>query len=82
MSRTRLLATGLATLAVLFLSVSTSQADVFNTTLYYTNFTGGGDNVNRVDASYDSVSHKLTLSNQKGIAALNGADGIIFDASE
>jgi hypothetical protein len=81
MSRTRLLATGLATLAVLFLSVSTSQADVFNTTLYYTNFTGGGDNVNRVDASYDSVSHKLTLSNQKGIAALNGADGIIFDAN-
>lgn len=57
-----------------------ANADVFNGTLYYTNFTGGV-NVNRVDYSYDDVSHALTLSNQTGLASLAGADGIIFDGA-
>jgi hypothetical protein len=71
---------GLAAVAGLFLSVSTCRADVFNTTLYYTNF-NGGENVNQVDFTYDSTTGKLTKGLQKGIAALAGADGIIFDGA-
>src|SRR5262249_34918578 len=65
--------------AVLLLAAPAGRADLFNGTLFYTNF-NGGVNVNRVDYSYNSVSNVFTTSNQQGIASLLGADGISFAA--
>jgi hypothetical protein len=63
--------------AVLLLAAPAGRADLFNGTLFYTNFTGGV-NVNSVDYSYNSTTQVLTVNNQHGIASLGGADGIIF----
>src|SRR5262249_31006033 len=45
-------------------------------TLFYTSF-NGGQNVHRVDYNFDGVA-TFTLSNNTDLAALTGADGIIF----
>lgn len=52
---------------------------IFNGVLFYTNFQGGGDNVNKVSYSYDQTTMTLTMGAHVGIAATPGADGIIFD---
>jgi len=62
------------------LTLTTGQAGtIFSGTLYYTNFQGGGDNVNKFAYSYDQAAQSLTLGPVVGIAATPGADGIIFD---
>jgi hypothetical protein len=53
----------------------TAQADPLVGTLFYTTFSGG-TNVHRVDYSYDGSA--IVYSNNNGIAATNGADGILF----
>jgi len=53
-------------------------ASTFSGTLYYTNFQGGGDNVNKVTYKYDDTTQMLTLGSAIGITATPGADGIIF----
>ncbi|MEW9898523.1 PEP-CTERM sorting domain-containing protein [Chitinivorax sp. PXF-14] len=53
------------------------QATVFSGTLYYTNY-NGGNNVNSVSYSYDDVANNAALGSANNIAALPGADGIIF----
>ncbi|MGH9518868.1 MAG: PEP-CTERM sorting domain-containing protein [Terriglobales bacterium] len=52
---------------------------LFNGVLFYTNFQGSGDNVNKVSYSYDQNTMTLTMGAHVGIAATPGADGIIFD---
>lgn len=69
-----------AVLTALLLVASPGRADTFNGTLFYTNF-NGGENVNSINYAYDSTTQAVALSGQHGIAALGGADGIIFDAS-
>lgn len=54
-----------------------AHAALFEGTVYYTNFTGG-QNVNRIDYSYNDAALTFGLSNQANIASTNGADGIIF----
>lgn len=68
----------LCVFAAAFALSAFSAADTFSGTLYYTNFQGGGDNVNSVNYSFNSNTNIATLSGQTGIAAVNGADGIIF----
>lgn len=55
-----------------------NAAPTFSGTLYYTNFTGGGDNVNKIAYSYDQGTQTLTLGSAIGITHTPGADGIIF----
>ena len=51
-----------AALALLLgLMPAASQAATFTGTLYYTHFTGGGDNVLKVNFNYDSTTQVLTL---------------------
>ena len=58
-----------------------AQADqIFSGTLYFTHF-NGGENVWSVPYSYDQTTHVVTMGATTGIAAVNGADGIIFDAN-
>lgn len=54
-----------------------AQATVFSGTLYYTNY-NGGNNVNSVSYSYDDIAINASLGGVNNIAALPGADGIIF----
>lgn len=54
-----------------------SAAEVFVGDLFYTTF-AGGPNVFRVAYSYDDVSHAFGLAAPTNIAALPGADGIVF----
>jgi hypothetical protein len=69
-----------AVAACLALAASPLLADsIFNGTLYYTNFQGGGDNVNKVTYSYDQTTQSLTMGTATGIAQTPGADGIVFD---
>jgi len=62
-----------------FAGASLGRADVFTGTLYYTTF-AGGTNVWDVQYSYNDATHAFSLTNNQGLAALAGADGIIFDA--
>jgi hypothetical protein len=80
MFRFRRLAASAALLTGLLLIPSAGRAAMFTGTLYYTNF-NGGENVHSVNYSYDDVTKDLALSAPKGIAALGGADGIIFDGA-
>jgi len=67
---------GLVVAAAALLGVSPlAQADPVMTTLFYTTF-AGGQNVHKVDVSFDGTS--LTLTNNTPIAATIGADGIVF----
>jgi len=60
---------------------STARADeTFSGTFYFTHYQGGGDNVWKDTYSYDQTTQTLTQGTVVGIAAVNGADGIIFDA--
>jgi hypothetical protein len=68
----------LVLLAMFFGLAPVSFAGTFSGTIYYTNFAGGGDNVNSVNYTYDDSTNKFKLDSKKGIAAVNGADGIIF----
>lgn len=61
--------------ALLTMLSSAALADPTNGTLYYTTF-AGGNNVKRVDYSYNGTT--FTLSNKTVIAATPGADGIVF----
>ncbi len=67
--------------AVLFLlsllAVPAFADTTFNGTLYYTLFSGG-TNVWSVNFNYDQTTHVASLSGVHAIAAVNGADGIIF----
>jgi hypothetical protein len=67
----------LAALACVVGSVSDARAATFSGTLYFTTFSGG-TNVNDMTYSYDDVAKKLTLGSVKGLAAVGGADGLIF----
>src|ERR1700692_3713332 len=61
------------------LGLTTAQAStIYDGTLYYTNFQGGGDNVNKFSFSYDQGTQSLTLGPVTGISTTPGADGIIF----
>ena len=53
------------------------NATLFEGTVFYTNSTGG-QNVNKVNYSYNDVTTTFTLSGKANIASTNGADGIIF----
>lgn len=55
-----------------------SQASILTADLYYTHFQGGGPNVLKVQATYDTVSHALSYGSQIGLASVAGADGIMF----
>jgi hypothetical protein len=66
-----------AALLSVFAFATPGQGAFFNGTVYYTRFTGG-QNVGSVDYLYDDVTKTLTLSNNHNIAAVNGADGILF----
>ncbi len=59
-------------------AISAHADQIFNGTLYYTNFTGG-QNVNKVSYSYDQTTQMLTMGSAVNIASTPGADGIIFD---
>src|SRR6266436_8717566 len=68
---------GMAVAGVMLWGSAGVRADVFNGTLYFTYFTGG-ENVDKISYSYNSASTTFTLGAVQGIAAVNGADGIIF----
>lgn len=63
--------------AALLLVSTAAFADSFAGTLYYTTY-AGGQNVHNVSYSYDSITQQLMLGSGNDIAALPGADGIIF----
>src|SRR5713101_252135 len=54
---------------------ATASADVVTGTLFYTTF-AGGVNVHGVDLNFNGTS--FILSNNHGIAATSGADGLLF----
>jgi len=60
--------------------IAPASAALFTGTLYYTTY-NGGQNVWKIDFSYDSASHAYGLSNNTNIASTNGADGIIFGSN-
>lgn len=63
------------------ITAGSARADqIFSGTLYFTHYTGG-ENVYSDPYSYDQTTQTLTMGPSTGIAALNGADGIIFDAN-
>lgn len=70
------LAAAVAGSIVLLLS-SQASATVFTGVVYYTYFTGG-QNVWRVNYSYNDVTKVFSLGTPQNIASTNGADGIIF----
>ena len=63
--------------SALFSSIPASATD-FTGTLYYTNYQGGGTNVNKVPFFYNDVTFIATLGAKAGVATTPGADGIIF----
>ena len=69
---------GVALAAFLALASTVWADQLFNGTLYYTNFTGGA-NVNKVTYSYDQTTQTLSMGSAVNIAITPGADGIIFD---
>ncbi len=77
-SRSRRIVASVAVLAGLLLTAGTGRADLFTGTLYYTNYAGGGDNVNKVGFSYNDQTHALSFGPQTGVASVFGADGIMF----
>jgi hypothetical protein len=50
---------------------------MFQGTLFYTNFNGGA-NVNKVSFSYNDTTHAVSFADATNIAAVFGADGIMF----
>lgn len=61
---------------------SSASATVFSGNLFYTTIDfGGAPNVHSVTYSYNDGTTSLTMGAQQNIAALNGADGIIFDTA-
>lgn len=69
-------------LAILFvlglLAIPAAADTTFNGTLYYTLWCCGGTNVYSVSFNYDQTTHVASLGPATGIAAVSGADGIIF----
>src|SRR5437870_9222627 len=65
-------------LAVLLGMTSAAKADIFQGTLYYTHYTGGGPNVLSVAFTYNDGTKTVAYGPQTGLATLNGADGIMF----
>jgi PEP-CTERM motif len=63
---------------ILGFSAAEAGPITFAGTLFYTNWTGGGTNVNSISYSYDQGTQALTLGSVHGIATTPGADGIIF----
>jgi hypothetical protein len=66
-------------LALSVMGASSAFADTFTGTLYYTTF-NGGQNVNKVDYTYDSLTQSFGLAPAVNVASLSGADGIVFDS--
>ncbi len=66
-------------MGVMLLSI-TASADTFQGTLFYTHYTGG-NNVWSLDFHYNDATNAVQLTNNHSIAAVNGADGIIFAPS-
>lgn len=66
-------------LALSAMTASSAFAQTFSGTLFYTNYTGG-QNVNKVDYTYDSVTQAFGLASAVNVASLPGADGIVFDS--
>jgi len=64
-------------LAAIVLSCLAANGQTFNGTLYFTTFSGG-QNVHSITYSYNQPTQSLTLGSVNDIAALPGADGIIF----
>jgi hypothetical protein len=58
--------------------VPTAHATVYDGTLYYTNYQGGGSNVLDITFNYDSSTQSLSYGTKTGLATVNGADGIMF----
>jgi hypothetical protein len=65
-----------AVLALLGATAACAHADATDGNLFYTTF-AGGTNVHRVDYDYDGTT-TFTLFNNTPLAAVEGADGIIF----
>lgn len=68
----------LVVVAVLALGIGAAADQVFNGTLFYTDFCCGVDNVNKVQYSYDQTTQKFSMGSQVVIGSTPGADGIIF----
>lgn len=62
--------------ALLLVVANLAQAGPVSGTMYYTTFSGG-QNVHKVDFTYNG-SNSFVLSNNNNLAALPGADGIVF----
>ena len=62
-------------LVAVALTATVAFADPTTGTLYYTTFSGG-INVHKVDYNYNGTT--FTLTNNTGLAATSGADGILF----
>jgi len=78
MSVKRILTRILAVTAVWTGLAATAHATVFNGTLYFTHYTGGGPNVLDLGFSYNDTTQALSYGAQNGLATVNGADGIMF----
>lgn len=63
--------------ALLLGTTQGAWADFLSSTLYYTTY-NGGQNVNKVAYTYDTVSHVFTQGSGVNVASTPGADGIIF----
>ena len=66
--------------ALLLGSTQGAWADFLSSTLYYTTY-NGGQNVNKVAYTYDTVTHVFTQGSGVNVASTPGADGIIFDST-
>ena len=62
--------------SALFSNYSLPVATDFTGTLYYTNYQGGGTNVNEVPFFYNDVTFIASLGAKAGVATTPGADGI------
>jgi hypothetical protein len=67
----------LGSAAIVTLIAAPASATTFTGDLFYTTF-NGGENVWKLSYSYNDATHSFTASPGSGIAATNGADGIIF----
>jgi hypothetical protein len=67
----------LAALGCVLGSACHASADTFSGTLFFTTFSGG-TNVHDMTYSYDDSTKTLKLGTVNGLAAVGGADGLIF----
>lgn len=68
----------LAAAVILAGLAGTAHATLFDGTLYFTHFAGGGPNVLSVGFSYNDGTQVVSYGPQTGLATVNGADGIMF----